>query len=503
MGIRVLREVSKSDLEDWIYEIDLNDSNLYAELENPNMMGIFQLSGKTAERLKNEIHPSNFEEMNAVNAMARPGPAEIAPIYTAQKHGAKPIYPDAVTKLLSETYGVPIYDEQIMEIFHQIGGFDLSEVNEVRHLMKKLGKSEKAPEDLKKWDRVVKRFTRGAIKNEINADVASKLANDLASFSAYSFNKSHATSYSYIAAITLYLSFYFRKYFYASLLSQESDQSLLYTLMKTKAQGFNVLPPSVNESDLYFIAGSKNEIFFGLTSIKFVSPNASQKIIEGRPYSSLIDFIVKTRSRIVTSAVIKALISVGTFDFFDKNRKKLLFVFNKFWEKKKTIKVEEKLKELYQEIEQEVNRIPELRDTSDDLAEYERKYFGFRFFATSFTPKRVKAFEKLAKMKLIKLSFSEVGDRSIKVPVVVNSVRRFKDKNENEMAFVEIEDMLGVKEKTPIFHSYYQFIGKQFIEDRLYLLNLYKDGDEKIMFGKKSGWGTSEFVTQRMIKRIE
>ena len=145
--IKVLKEVSKQDLENWVYGIDIEDQNLYKELKNPNMIGIFQLSGKTAERLKDDIQPSNFEEANATNAMSRPGPIENAPAYVAQKHGAESKYPKLVTEVLHDTYGVPLYQEQIMAIFNKIGGFSLEDADEVRGLMKKLGKAEKKPEE--------------------------------------------------------------------------------------------------------------------------------------------------------------------------------------------------------------------------------------------------------------------------------------------------------------------------------------------------------------------
>jgi len=499
--IKVLREATKADLEDWIYNIDLEDPKLYEELRNPNMIGIFQLSGKSAERLKNDIQPKNFNELNATNAMARPGPMENAPMYVAQKEGAKSSYPPMVRDILKETYGVCLFQEDIMEIFHKVGGFSLEEANEVRNLMKKLGKAEKNESDLKKWNTIIKKFVKGSVKNGITEKSAIQIADDLKLFSGYSFCKAHSISYSYIAAITLYLSYYLREHFYSSLLSTESDQSLLEKLIKIKAQGIGILPPDINKSDVSFSALKDGSILFGLSNIKYVSPNSAAMIISHRPFKSFFDFIIKTRSRSITSAVIKALISVGAFDQFEENRKKTLFMFNKFWKSKKSIKVEEKLHVIYSKLVLDMDRVPGLETKIDDLTEYEKSYFGFNFFSTPFVKERIEVFLRMAKKRLIKLSFSDVNQTSAKIPIYIKSIRSFKDRNENSMAFLTAEDMYGNQESFPIFHSYFQHIGSLLEANKLYLLNMYKSEDEKIMFGQ-DGWINNAFKIKRMVKKV-
>ena len=331
--------------------------------------------------------------------------------------------------------------------------------------------------------------------------MAAKVANDLKMFSGYSFCKAHSTSYTYIAIITLYLSYYFRANFYAALVANDSKEDLSEKLVKIKAQGFSILQPDVNKSDANFSAVGLDSILFGLSSIKNVSAKASVSIIENRPFTSLFDFIIKTRSRTVTSAVMKALISIGAFDCFDEERKKLLFIFNKFWENKKTNKVEEKLLAIYHKAEEEAERIPGLETTVDTLIEYEKEYYGFNFFTTPFSETRTKAFVEMSKRYLIKISFDALGNNSAKVPVYVESIRKFQDKNGNDMCFIRASDIYGQKESFPLFHSYYQFIGDQITAGSLYLFNLYKDDDDKIMFGER-GWVTQPFKIRRMVKEI-
>jgi DNA polymerase-3 subunit alpha len=142
--IKIIKEVSKKDLAEWLYTIDESDKNLYLELNNPDKIGIFQINGNTAERLCAEVEPENFDELVAINGLARPGPMEAsAPFYVKRKHGEKSPYPDAVNEILKDSYNTILYQEQAMGIFHKIGGFTLVEADEVRGLMKKLGKAEK------------------------------------------------------------------------------------------------------------------------------------------------------------------------------------------------------------------------------------------------------------------------------------------------------------------------------------------------------------------------
>ena len=501
--IKVLKEVTKKDLENWIYHIDEEDLNLYKEANNPNKIGIFQISGSTAERLCEEVKPENFDELMAINAMARPGPLETAaPFFVSRKEGQESSYPEAVNEILSDTRQVFIYQEQIMECFHKIGGFTLEEANDVRNLMKKLGKAEKKEEDLKRWNRAVKKFVKGAVNLGIEEHEAEKIANDLASFSGYSFNKSHAASYTYIALITLYLSYYFRPYFYSAVLKEEfnDDKYFFKWLSSIKRQGIEILPPDINTSDLNF-RPDNDKIRFGLNNIKFVGEKAAQIILENRPYSSIFDFYLKTKSRSVTIRVFEALISVGAFDNIYSERKKLLQAITMFWEKKKSNRVEEKLRAIFDDCFKAVEAIPALDTSEEDKIGYEKKFFGFNVFFSLFTKEKLQAFDKACKMKLMYSNLNSVKQQSKKVALVIESVRNFNDKNGNEMAFLTVSDMYGVSTSLPVFASYWKHIGRTIKKDNLYLMNVYKSNRDSILFGQNA-WTENEAKIRRMIKHI-
>ena len=318
--MKILKKITKEDLEDFVYDIDLEDKNLYEEVNSENPIGIFQLNGGTANRVLRDIKPQNFQELCAINAIARPGPLENSfENYLNGKAGQTPNYPKKMLEILSDTYGSILYQEQVLKIFNQLGGFTLEEAEVVRNLMKKLGKAEKAEEDVEAWEKVVERFSNGCQKNGISRDDAEKIANDVAAFSGYSFNLSHCVSYTRIAIATLYFSYYFRKYFYCSLLTYEDkDDELLTKLLAIKNCGIEILPPDINNSNENFSI-YKNDIIYGLTSIKGVGERAAKIIIEKQPYKDFYDFYIRTKNRVVTKAVVEKLIKMGVFDKIEPN----------------------------------------------------------------------------------------------------------------------------------------------------------------------------------------
>ena len=507
--MKIIKEVSKEDLREFLYrKMDINDSAIYEEMNSGNSIGIFQMNGGTAERLVNDVKPNSFAELNACNAMARPGPIENAPLYVEGKRGVPSNYPAAMEEILSSTYNVPIYQEQIMEIFHKIGGFSLEEADGVRGLMKKLGKADKDPEDVKKWDRTVKKFTKGAVANGITEAEAAKIANDLVSFAGYSFNLSHSSSYTYIAVMTLYLSVYFRKYFYSAVLDYEvdRDKSLFEVFQAIKEHGIKVLPPDVNKSDIKIKPLEGDEIIFGLQNVKFVGDKPAHHIIANRPYTSIFDFIMKTvygEKGGVTSRVIDALIKAGGFDSLAGNNRKLYQqVFGLFWNNKKSTKIEEKLSALWKKIEEHSKSLPYYKEVKNsDLRELEKEIYGHALFTTLFTDKKVEMFNVMAKRGLVALAFDKVTAASIKVPVELESVRVIKDKNNNEMAFITVTDLRGKKESCPVFASYWEHVKGYFIPEKLYLMNFYRDEKGSILFGQKS-YLRNQFKMMRMIKEV-
>lgn len=503
--MKIIRKVTKHELKNHLYNLNINDSNLYKEANNPHMLGIFQLNGALAHEIIKKIKPKNFEEINAVSAFARPGTSSFVEQYVENREKGKSPYPDQVKDLLKETQSIVLYQEQAMSIFNKIGGFTLEETDAIRGLMKKLGKADKKKADLDKWDKVIEKFIAGAQENGISPRDAKLVAADMLKMSSYSFNKSHSTAYAYIAAQTLYLSYYFRKYFYASVLHYEvgRDKYLLERLKSVKAQGFNILPPDVNKSKVSLspVKESEKAIIFGLFDVKGIGEKPATTIVSLQPFKSFMDFILKTQGMRISAIVIKALISIGAFDeIYKYDRKRLLNTFNIYWKNKKTIKVPEKLKAIWAEAEKETAKTtPEI--TYDELREFERKYLGFNFFVNPFTDKFLEAVDLMEKKGIIYSSFDKVKRSSAKVPIIINKIKTLNDKNKKEMAFLDIEDKAGDEISVPIFQSFWKILKNRFVEGKIHMINLYLD-DDQIMFGRK-GFVKREAEIERMVKRLD
>jgi DNA polymerase-3 subunit alpha len=507
--LKIIKKVSKEEFKRFLYDLDIRDKKIYEEANNTNMIGIFQLTAGTAKFMVESIKPSNFEELNACNAFARPGTMDFAPQYIKNRDSHKSPYPKAVADILAETNSICIYQEQTMEVFNKIGGFTLEETNTIRGLMKKLGKLEKKKSDLDAWDIIIARFEIGAQEKGISKTDARKIADDLLKMSSYMFNKSHSTAYTYIATMTLYLSVYFRKYFYSSVLHYEvgRDKYLLDRLRSVKIQGFKILPPDINKSSRFIspVKGSPDELIFGLEDVKYVGGGPAELLIKKQPYKDFIDFYLKIQGNRVTIRSVRALASIGAFDELHGDRKRILNKINRFWEEKKTIKVEERLRQLWNNIEKTIDSLPGMDATPEDMREYEREYLGFNFFITPFPKEFLDKVEILKQKGLAAVSFSEVTRGSIKVPVVLNSMRVFNDKNGKEMAFIELEDCASERISIPVFQSLWCFAKPFLVQGKVHLINLYRnkkeDGTEQIMFGK-SGFPKQTEV-ERFIKRLD
>lgn len=501
--MKIIKKVGKEELQDFLYDIDLNDSHIYEELRNENTIGIFQFNGTLASGITRQVKPTNFDEMIAINSLARPGTSSFTEDYIAGRDKGVIKYPPIVNDLLKDTYGLCIFQESVMNIFNIIGGFSLEATNDIRGLMKKLGKAEKSDDDIKKWDKAVKKFTKGAIENGLTEDEASRLAEDLLGMSEYQFNKSHATSYSYIAAMTLYLSYYFKRYFLSSVLQNHIDdgKEVFEKIQAIRNQGIEILPPDINKSHIEASSLDKTKLLLGLKNIKKVSDTSAEHIIERRPYDSLFDFITKTEGRKIRIDVIKALISIGAFDFETPERKRLLFAVELFWKNKKSIKVKEKLQVIWDKAYKEAMHLQGLNISNTDLKDFENEYLGGNFFTSSFPNELLLAFNKLRERNVIYYSFNEVSSIPKKMPVNIQNLRLHVDKNGNEMAFITVEDVSGRTERLPVFASYWKYLKNILSDITFCLIQIYLTEDG-YMFGSPM-WVDNKKEIIRMVRPIQ
>jgi DNA polymerase-3 subunit alpha len=508
--IKVIKKVDKEYLKDFIYKIDIKDENLYTVLED-TPLGIFQFSGKTAEGVTERVKPKSFEDMVAVNGFARPGTIDFLPQYLENKETGTSSYPDKISELLEDTHGTIIFQEQAMRIFNIIGGFTLEETNNTRGLMKRLGKADKDPRDLEEWDKVIVKFEQGAIENGLSSIDARKISEDMLMMSEYSFNRSHSVAYSYNALITMYLTYYFRKYFYSAIIEYTMDKDrddVISTLKQIKSNGYNVFPPNINTSKEKTYV-ENNNIFIGIRNVKQVGEEVASSIVSNAPYKGFFDFLVKNLdNNKVNKRAIGSLIKFGVFDELETslNRKQMINAFEVFWETKRSfskslreevsrnkdvrnlIETNKEVSALYVLWENCKKKWSEETLLTVDMAtlkEFEFETMGFNFFISPFTDKEVKIFTDAEKKGMIKASFNEFDQNNIswKTPVFINKMRIIKDRNGNEMAFTNIEDLYGNSVSIPIFASFWKYLKNKVFEKTVCLMILYRNDDNQIMLG--------------------
>ncbi len=317
-AVREIRRTVDSEFD--LSLIPYDDAKTYEMLARGETMGIFQLESEGMKRVCAELKPSRFEDVVALVALFRPGPMELIPQYVANKHGrAKPQYlhPKLET-ILSESYGIPIYQEQVMQMARDIAGFTMGEADELRKVMGKKQK-EKIPIYQEK-------FVNGAIATcNMDRALAERLFHFIEPFAGYGFNKSHAVAYAWIAYQTAYLKAKHPLQYLAALMTSVKDKTdkLVEYIEEAKKLGIEVLPPDVNES-LTDFAVVGEAIRFGLAAIKGVGEGAVRGIIatrlaDGR-FADLFDFAQRVDSKLVNRRVFEALIKCGALDSVGGNR---------------------------------------------------------------------------------------------------------------------------------------------------------------------------------------
>ncbi len=314
-------------------DVSLSDPGIYEIMTEGDTLGIFQFEGEGITDAITKIRPTNFFDITAINALYRPGPLAMIPVYAKRKHGEEPveyIFPE-LKDILEETYGIIVYQEQVMAIASKIAGYTLGEADMLRRAMGKKIKEE--------MDKHRERFLKGATERGFDAKKAEEVFELMYKFADYGFNKSHAAAYCVVAAQTAWLKRYYPVEFFAGLLSTElsnTDKVVQYAKDAWR-RGIEIKPPHVNHSDYGFTAKG-NTIYFGLGAIKGVGENVVYEILEARRlqpqgrFESLEDFFQAVDAKVLNKKTLEALIKAGALDGLGAHRAQLLQEFHRFVE---------------------------------------------------------------------------------------------------------------------------------------------------------------------------
>lgn len=456
--------------------IPLDDPGTYELLNKANTIGVFQLESSGMRDLAKKIGINSFEDITALLALFRPGPMHMLNDYVKRKHGRGKIKYEhpKLEPILRDTYGVMLYQEQVMQCAHELAGFSLSEADNLRRIMGK--------KIVREIGGQKEHFVKGAEANGVKKAVAERIFEKMARFAEYGFNKSHSAAYALIAYRTAYLKANYPVEYMAALLSSEinnKDQISKY-IAECKSMGINILPPDVNESFAKFTVVGKG-IRFGLAAVKNVGILAVRSIIEVRksrgPFTSFYDFVEHTDSRHVNRRTIESMIKCGAFDSMGPRRAQLMEALDDAlnaasYSQRSRQNGQATFLDIFKSEEsykRSVEKLPDVPEWPDNqLLAQEKELLGF-YVTGHPLAKYEGVLRKFATCTTTELAEMGDGDE-ISIGGIINKARFVLTKKKSEkMAILLLEDLEGVTE-VPVFPGIYRENAPLIEEDKPVLI---------------------------------
>lgn len=442
LGLRTLTVLQKAsqlagnvNLE----KVPIDDPEVYKMLSRGETMGVFQLESQMFQQLLREVQPRCLEDVIATVALGRPGPMAMVPEYVRGKADPEKItYLDpALEPILRDTYGIMVYQEQVMSIASILAGFSLAEADSLRRAM-----SKKRPEDIAAMK---ERFVAGAAEKGMPKERAEKIFGQMEDFAGYGFNKSHAASYAYLAYLTAYLRLHYPAAFMAALLSSVQGQleKVAQYVGGCRKMGLEVLPPDVNSSGADFTV-EEGKIRFGLSAVKNVGQGAVEEIVAARKdgkFTSLADFCSRVDLRVVNKRVLESLIKVGAFGSVHPNRRALLLNLDeaiRFGEAARKQRLSKQGALFTEEIAPPP--MPGIEDfPQQELLAQEKEYLGLYLSGHP-----LQRWEKLLAVYTTPIAFlAEQKEGRVTVGGMISSIKEITTKHGQRMAYVGVEDLGG------------------------------------------------------------
>ncbi len=465
-------------------QIPEEDSKTFEMLSKGDTDGVFQLESSGMRDVLKRLRPTSFEDIVAVCALYRPGPMQNIPAYIDGKHGNRPIdvlHPD-LEPILKPTYGVIVYQEQIMQIASIMAGFSLGEADLLRRAVSKKKR------DILEEEQA--HFIKGAKQKGYSIELAKKVYDWIVRFADYGFNRSHAVAYGVIAYRLAYLKAHFPAPFITALLTSVGHHPEKLSEYKTllNSQGLALLPPSINQSQADFSTDSKG-VRFGLTAIKHIGIPAVRDILEAReaqPFKNLLDFCRRVNPKKVTRRTIESLIMSGAMDEFGHDRAPMLAGLDHVLDQAEAYIRDQRVGQtrlVEEEVQMELGDVPPF--TFNELLAMEKEVLGHYVSGHPTTPYTETAMAWGAQTIL-----KGKGDPKSRIAVLLESVKVIKTKKGQQMAFVRISDSSDVSEAV-VFPTLFESNRSLLEEGNL----LFMEG----RFEPKKGDLELQFVVDRLI----
>jgi len=454
-----------------IDNVPLDDERTFQLFSKGQTTGVFQFeSGPMREYLK-KLKPTSLSDLSAMNALYRPGPMEFIDDFIDRKFGVKSVeYLHPILEpILKETYGIIVYQEQVIQIANKVGGMSLAEADILRRAMGK--------KDLAAMAEQKEKFIEGAVKNNISKKIAVEIFDAIDKFANYGFNKSHSVAYSYVAYQTAYLKAYYTAEFLAANLTNEFGNKNKVTnfLEDCRKLKIEVLPPDVNSPSVYFDV-ENGKIRFGMSAIKNVGISAVEEIISagntlGRNFTSIFDFCSNVDTRIVNKRTLEGLVLAGAFDSITNNRAQMFEAVEAALEfghkaRNSTLVAENSLfGGMEEDFKISEPELPDIKPWSyEERLAKEREVTGF--YITGHPLNKFEfEYKNFASIHLGETEELEEADDLVKACCVITSLKTKIDKSERTMAFLTLDDFSGSCEAL-MFSKIYEKCGPYLNEER-------------------------------------
>ena len=431
--------INKKGIKLTTQSIPIDDKKTFDLIKAVNCVGIFQIESGGMKDVVKKLQPDRIEDIIALVALYRPGPMDDIPKYIACKHGLEKItyLHEKLVPILEETYGVMVYQEQVMQIAQSIGGYTLGQADILRRAMGKKNKEEMQAQR--------KRFINGAIERGIKKSIAEKLFEQMSKFASYGFNKSHSTPYGLLTYQTAFLKANYPMEFFAAVMTLDmtnTDKLFVY-YQDAKNNGIKIIPPDVNLSESDFsIDYEDNLLYYSMAAIKGAGASVVDEIVEERNvngnFKSIFDFAERlSTKKIINRKILENFIKAGVFDNLHKNRRQLFESINDIL----SIKADKDQFSLFQNSYPKLKEVPEWSDSE----KMQHEFSAIGFYVSSHP---LQQYEDLIKS----FNFPLISDASkfsrTKVVAVINNVTVKTSKNQKKFAILHISDTSGTAEVT-------------------------------------------------------
>ena len=488
-----------------IDHLDFDDKKVLASLGSGRTDGVFQLESGGMKSFMKELKPENLEDIIAGIALYRPGPMDFIPKYIKEKNSQGEItyLCPQLEPILSATYGCIVYQEQVMQIVRDLGGYSLGRSDLVRRAMSKKKQSVMAKERVNFIYGNEEEGVPGCVANGISEETASRIFDDMMDFAKYAFNKSHSACYAVVAYQTAYLKYYYPVEFMAALMTSVIDnpRKVAEYIMTCRSMGIAILPPDINEGERGFSVQG-NSIRYALTAIKSIGRPVIDVVVEERnargPYTNLKDFITRLADKEINKKTIENFIKAGAFDSLPGTRKQFMSAYVQIMDsivhdKKNNMAGQMSLFDIVAEEQKEEFdvKLPDVGEYSKEMMlSFEKEVLGIYISGHP-----LEEWEDLWKKGITNTTADFMLEDGADEPVVKDNAtaviggmiadKRIKyTKNDKVMAFLQVEDLLGTVEVVVFPRDYEKNSAKLVEENKVFVrgrVSLEEDKDGKLI----------------------